>query len=60
MPDDPIQDPVAELERLARARFPDPPLSDAEEKLVRTAPTANFAICGPSKNWNDPALPPRI
>jgi hypothetical protein len=56
MPDDPLQDQINELERLARARFPD--LTAAEIKLVRAAPAGEFAVCGPNMNWDDPANDP--
>ncbi len=58
MPDDTAQNDIGELERLARARFPDPPLSEAEEKLVRTAPTGEGAVCGPDVSPDDPAYDP--
>jgi hypothetical protein len=58
MPDGPLQVQINKLERLARARFPDPPLSEAEEKLIRAAPKGEFAFCGPNANWDDPANDP--
>jgi len=58
MPDDSAQDSAKELEHLARLRFPDPPLSKAEEKLVRAAPDGYVAVCGPNMNWDDPANDP--
>lgn len=58
MPDGPLQDQINELERLARARFTDPPLSEAEQKLVRAAPKGEFAICGPKVKRDDPAYDP--
>lgn len=38
--------PEADLETLARARFLDPPLTEAEFKLVRAAETGGIANCG--------------
>jgi len=56
MPDDPAQEPMGELERLACARFPD--LSAAEIELVRAAPAGEVAVCGPKAKPDDPAYDP--
>jgi hypothetical protein len=59
MPDDPAQDQPSELERLARARFPEPPLTKAEIKLVQKAPVGELAVCGANAKNADPANDPR-
>jgi cytoskeletal protein CcmA (bactofilin family) len=54
MPDDPAQSQMGELERLARARFPEPPLTEAETKVVRAVPQGETAVCGPNNDDNNP------
>ena len=46
------------MEQLARAQFPDPPLTAAEIKLLQAAPKGEFAYCGPSEDWDDPSNDP--
>jgi len=49
---------MGELERLARERFVDPPLTEAELRLLRAASKGELAVCGPNADSNDPANDP--
>lgn len=55
---EPAQEQIGELERLARTRFPAPPLTEAEVKLVRAAPSGVTAVCGPNPDSRDPRNDP--
>jgi hypothetical protein len=52
----PSTPPAEALTALANPRFPN--LSQAEHRLLRAAPKGEFAVCGPSKNDDDPANDP--
>ena len=61
MPDHPYDrpaEPTGELEHLARQRFLDPPLTEAELRLLRAAPKGELAVCGPNADDDDPANDP--
>ena len=45
---------MATLEEMARKKFPDPPLSAAEERLVRAAPDGTVADCRGLGGGDDP------
>jgi hypothetical protein len=48
---------MATLEELARKKFMDPPLSAAEERVVRAAPDGTLADCRDLGGGSDPAKP---
>jgi hypothetical protein len=56
MPSGATQNPLSQLESLARARFGS--LTAAEIKLLRVLPTGSLAICGPNGDRRDPANDP--
>jgi hypothetical protein len=48
------------LESLATAKFPNPPLSSAEIKLVQMAPGGFLAVCGPNNKPDDSSNDPSM
>jgi hypothetical protein len=46
---------MGKLEEMARNKFPDPPLSEAEERVVRAVQGGTVADCSALVGSNDPA-----